>query len=121
MRRLILVSTAWLLLLGPLHDRASAHRAGDPPHQLYQMGDLTLENGKVITLIMTGTKDLLNPEWEPLEAAKYIRDVRTVPINPDSITGHFAAGGFIPADVEQINMETERLLDIVTQRGAKFQ
>ena len=75
---------------------------------------------KAKTLIMTGTKDLLNPEWEPLEAAKYIRDVRTVPINPDSITGHFAAGGFIPADVEQINMETERLLDIVTQRGAKL-
>jgi homoserine O-acetyltransferase len=75
---------------------------------------------KAKTLIMTGTKDLLNPEWEPLEAARYIRDVRTVPINPDSVTGHFAAGGFIPADVEQINMEVERLLDIVTQRGAKL-
>ena len=72
---------------------------------------------KAKTLIMTGTKDLLNPEWEPLEAARYIRDVRTVPINPDSVTGHFAAGGFIPADVEQINMEVERLLDIATQRG----
>ena len=75
---------------------------------------------KAKTLIMTGTKDLLNPEWEALEAARYIRDVRTVPINPDSVTGHFAAGGFIPADVEQINMEVERLLDIVTQRGAKL-
>ena len=75
---------------------------------------------KAKTLIMTGTKDLLNPEWEPLEAAKYIRDVRSVPINPDSVTGHFAAGGFIPADVEQINLEVERLLDIVTQRGARL-
>ena len=75
---------------------------------------------KAKTLIMTGRKDLLNPEWEALEAARYIRDVRTVPINPDSVTGHFAAGGFIPADVEQINMEVERLLDIVTQRGAKL-
>ena len=75
---------------------------------------------KAKTLIMTGTKDLLNPEWEALEAARYIRDVRTVPINPDSVTGHYAAGGFIPADVEQINREVEQLLDIVTQRGAKL-
>ena len=75
---------------------------------------------KAKTLIMTGTKDLLNPEWEALEAARYIRDVRTVPINPDSVTGHYAAGGFIPADVEQINRETERLLDVVTERGAKL-
>ena len=51
---------------------------------------------KAKTLIMTGVKDLLNPEWEALEAARYIRDVRTVTINPDSITGHFAAGGFLP-------------------------
>ena len=75
---------------------------------------------KAKTLIMTGTKDLLNPEWEALEAARYIRDVRTVPINPDSVTGHYAAGGFVPADVEQINREVERLLDIVTERGAKL-
>ncbi|HKA63526.1 MAG TPA: homoserine acetyltransferase, partial [Methylomirabilota bacterium] len=29
-------------------DLAWAHRPGDPPHQLYQMGDLTLESGQVI-------------------------------------------------------------------------
>jgi len=75
---------------------------------------------KAKTLIMTGTKDLLNPEYEALEASRYIRDVRTVPINPDSVTGHYAAGGFIPADVEQINIEVERLLDIVTQKGARL-
>ena len=69
---------------------------------------------------MTGVKFLLNPEWEPLEAARYIRDVRTVTINPDSITGHFAAGGVQPADVEQISVEVERFLDIVTQRGARL-
>ena len=65
-------------------------------------------------------RDLLNPEWEPLEAAKYIRDVRTVTISPDSITGHFAAGGFLAADVDQINGEVERILDIVTQRGTRL-
>jgi homoserine O-acetyltransferase len=79
-----------------------------------------LRSIKAKTLIMTGVKDLLNPEWEPLEAAKYIRDVRTVTINPDSVTGHFAAGGFLPADVDQINGEVERILDIVTQRGARL-
>jgi len=32
--------------LGP--SAAWAHRPTDPPHQLYQMGDLTLESGQVI-------------------------------------------------------------------------
>lgn len=79
-----------------------------------------LRSIKAKTLIMVGTKDLLNPEWEPLEAARYIRDVRAITINPDSITGHFAAGGFIPADVELINLEAGRFLDVVTQRGEKL-
>ncbi len=75
---------------------------------------------KAKTLIMTGVKDLLNPEWEPLEAARYIRDVRAVTINPESITGHYAAGGFRPADVEQINAEVAKFLDVVTQRGERL-
>ena len=79
-----------------------------------------LRSIKAKTLIMVGTKDLLNPEWEALEAARYIRDVRAITINADSITGHFAAGGFIPADVELINLETGRFLDVVTQRGEKL-
>ena len=66
---------------------------------------------KAKTLIMTGVKDLLNPEWEALEAARHIRDVRTISINPDSVTGHMAAGGFRPADVEQINAEVTKLLE----------
>ena len=75
---------------------------------------------KAKTLIMTGVKDLLNPEWEALEAARHIRDVRTVSINPDSVTGHMAAGGFRPADIEQINTEVARFLDAVTQGGARL-
>src|SRR2546426_11423595 len=75
---------------------------------------------KAKTLIMTGVKDLLNPEWEPLEAARYIRDVRTVTINPESITGHYAAGGFRPADVEQINDAVAKFLDVGTQRGERL-
>jgi homoserine O-acetyltransferase len=75
---------------------------------------------KAKTLIMTGVKDLLNPEWEALEAARYIRDVRTVSINPETVTGHMAAGGFRPADVEQINTEVARFLEVVTQRGERL-
>ena len=87
MRRLAVLLATWCALLGALAGVASAHRPGDPPHQLHQMS---------------------------------IHDLRTVPINPDSITGHYAAGGFLPADVEQINRETERLLDIVTERGTRL-
>jgi homoserine O-acetyltransferase len=75
---------------------------------------------KAKTLIMTGVKDLLNPEWEPLEAARHIRDVRTVTISPESVTGHFAAGGFRPADVEQINAEVAKFLDVVTRGGERL-
>jgi homoserine O-acetyltransferase len=75
---------------------------------------------KARTLIMTGVKDLLNPEWEALEAARHIRNVRTVTINPDSITGHMAAGGFRPADVEQINTEVAKFLDDLTRSGERL-
>jgi homoserine O-acetyltransferase len=85
-------------------------------------GDYTkaLRAIKAKTLIMVGVKDLLNPEWEPLEAARYIRDVRTVTINPSSVTGHAAAGGFLPADVDVMNTEIGQFLDLVTQRGEKL-
>ena len=43
---------------------------------------------KAKTLIMVGTKDLLNPEYEPQDAARFIRDVRTVTISPGTVTGH---------------------------------
>ncbi len=72
------------------------------------------------TLVMVGTKDLLNPEFEPLEAARHIRDVRVTAIRPDSVTGHYAAGGFVPADVEVINTEVGQFLDVVTERGARL-
>jgi homoserine O-acetyltransferase/O-succinyltransferase len=76
---------------------------------------------KAKTQILTGVKDLLNPEWEPLEAARYIRDVRYVSINPFSITGHLAAGGGFPADVDFLNREIGEFLDVVTARGQKLQ
>src|SRR5437016_6015028 len=75
---------------------------------------------KAKTLIMVGQKDLLNPEWEPVDAARYIRDVRVVTIRPEAITGHASAGGLFPADVDVLNTEIAGFLDVVTNRGAKL-
>src|SRR5499427_4942025 len=81
-------------------------------------GDLVkaLRTIKAKTLIMVGTKDLLNPEWEPQEAARYIRDVRVMTISPGTVTGHASAGGAFPADVDYLNREIGAFLDVVTER-----
>ncbi|MGA2994722.1 alpha/beta fold hydrolase [Bradyrhizobium sp.] len=71
------------------------------------------------TLIMTGTKDLLNPEFEPVAAAKNIANVKMMTISPGTVTGHASAGGAIPADVEFLNRETAAFLDGVTQSAAR--
>lgn len=75
---------------------------------------------KAKTLILAGQKDLLNPEWEPLEASRYIRDVRYVTIRPEATTGHASAGGLFPADVDFLNTEITGFLDVVTSRGARL-
>ena len=75
---------------------------------------------KAKTLILTGTKDLLNPEFEPIEAGKAIPGVRMMTISPGSVTGHASAGGGIPADVEFLNRETGAFLDGVTEGGKKM-
>jgi homoserine O-acetyltransferase len=66
---------------------------------------------KAKTLILTGTKDLLNPEFEPIEAGKSISGAKVMTISPGTVTGHAAAGGGIPADVEFLNRETRAFLD----------
>lgn len=75
---------------------------------------------KAKTLIMTGTKDLLNPEWEPQDAARFVRDVRVMTISPGTVTGHAAAGGAFPADVDFLNQEISSFLELVTNRGQKL-
>jgi homoserine O-acetyltransferase/O-succinyltransferase len=75
---------------------------------------------KAKTLIMTGTKDLLNPEFEPIEAARYIKDVRVMTISPGTVTGHASAGGVFPADVEYLNREITGFLDVVSDNGKKL-
>ena len=75
---------------------------------------------KAKTLILTGTKDLLNPEFEPQSAAPSIKDVRVITISPGTVTGHASAGGAFPVDVEFLNRETGTFLDAVTDHGKKL-
>jgi homoserine O-acetyltransferase/O-succinyltransferase len=74
---------------------------------------------KAKTLIMVGTKDLLNPEWEPVDAARSIHDARVVTISPGTVTGHASASGASPADAGFLNREVSAFLDLVTDRGQK--
>ncbi len=82
-------------------------------------GDLikALRAIKAKTLILLGSKDLLNPEYEARDAARFIRDVRVVTISPGTVTGHASAGGLFPADVDFLNRETGAFLDVVTGGG----
>jgi homoserine O-acetyltransferase len=70
---------------------------------------------KAKTLILTGTKDLLNPEFEPTEAGKNIPNVKMETISPGTVTGHASAGGFNPADVEFLNREVRSFLQDVVK------
>ena len=74
---------------------------------------------KAKTLILTGTKDLLNPEFEPIEAGKNIPGVKMMTISPGTVTGHASAGGFMPADVEFLNRETAAFLNTATPAAAR--
>jgi homoserine O-acetyltransferase len=72
------------------------------------------------TLILTGTKDLLNPEFEPTEMGKHIPGVTMMTISPGTVTGHASAAGLMPADVEFLNREVGAFLDGVTSGGKPF-
>jgi homoserine O-acetyltransferase/O-succinyltransferase len=72
---------------------------------------------KARTLILTGTKDLLNPEFEPQEAGKNIPHVKMMTINLGTVTGHASAGGAFPSDVEFLNRETRIFLNNVVGSG----
>jgi len=79
--------------------------------------DKALSSIKDKTLILTSTKDLLNPEFEPQAAARAIKNARVVTISPGTVTGHASAGGGFPADVEFLNREAASFLNGVTDRG----
>jgi homoserine O-acetyltransferase len=75
---------------------------------------------KAKTLILTGTKDLRTPEFEPTTMGKNIPNVTMTTISPGTVTGHASAGGAIPADVEFLNREAGAFLDGVTDGGKKL-
>jgi homoserine O-acetyltransferase/O-succinyltransferase len=68
---------------------------------------------KAKTLILTGTKDLLNPEFEPTEMSRNIPNVKLETISPGTVTGHASAGGFNAADVDFLNREVRGFLQTV--------
>jgi len=75
---------------------------------------------KAKTLILAGTGDLLNPEYEAMEVARYIPDVRYVPINDRRGMGHVSGGGISAPENELQNREVAAFLDVVTERGARL-
>jgi hypothetical protein len=45
---------------------------------------------------------------------------RSVTINHDAVTGHVGVGGVRRADVEEINTEVAKFLDMITYRGGRL-
>ena len=80
-----------------------------------------LKSIKAKTLILAGTGDLLNPEYEAQEAAHYIPDVRYIPINAQRPMGHVSGAGISAPENETQNREINSFLDVVTDRGKKIQ
>ena len=76
---------------------------------------------KAKTLILAGSGDLLNPEYEAMEAARYIADVRYVSINAQRPMGHVSGAGISGPENELQNREIAAFLDMVTERGRKLQ
>lgn len=74
---------------------------------------------KAKTLILTGTKDLLNPEFEPMEMGKSIPGVKMMTISPGTVTGHASAAGLNASDVEFLNREVGAFLDMISGRKVR--
>jgi homoserine O-acetyltransferase len=75
-----------------------------------------LSSIKAKTLILTGTKDLLNPEFEPTQMGTNIRSVKMETISPGTVTGHASAGGSNPSDVDFINREVRSFLTAAKEK-----
>ena len=67
---------------------------------------------KARTLILAGTGDLLNPEYEAMEAARYIADVRYLPINSQRALGHVSGAGISAPENELQNREIGAFLGL---------
>lgn len=80
-----------------------------------------LKSIKAKTLILAGTGDMLNPEFEAQEVAHFIGDVRYVPINAMRPMGHLSGAGARSPENEMQNREVAAFLDVVTERGKRLQ
>jgi homoserine O-acetyltransferase len=85
-------------------------------------GDMNRALGsiKAKTLILAGSTDLLNPEYEAMQAARQIRDVRYVAINDRRPMGHLSGAGATAPENEVQNREIAAFLDALAQ-GRKAQ
>ena len=80
-----------------------------------------LKSIKAKTLVLAGTGDLLNPEFDAIEVAQYVPDVRYLAINPHRPMGHASAANISAPEGEMQNREIGAFLDVVTDRGRKIQ
>ncbi len=81
-----------------------AHDIGTTPgmHGDYYQA---LRSIRARTLILAGVGDLLNPEPEALEAARYINGAQYESIEPRWPSGHFSAAGVTQPEVDFQNRE----------------
>ena len=64
---------------------------------------------------------MLNPEDDAMEAARYIGDVRYVPINGHRAMGHVSGVGISAPENELQNRAVGGFLDVMTGRSRKIQ
>jgi homoserine O-acetyltransferase/O-succinyltransferase len=69
-----------------------------------------LKSIKARTLILAGTGDLLNPESDAKESAKYIPNVKYVAINDAAPMGHLSGAGATPNENEVQNKAIKQFL-----------
>jgi homoserine O-acetyltransferase len=69
-----------------------------------------LKSIKARTLILAGTGDLLNPESDAKESAKYIPQVKYVAINEVAPMGHLSGAGVTPNENEVQNKAIKQFL-----------
>lgn len=69
-----------------------------------------LKSIKAETLILAGTGDLLNPETDVKESAKYIPKAKYVAINDEVPMGHLSGAGATPNENEVQNKSIMQFL-----------
>ncbi len=74
---------------------------------------------KAKTLILAGSTDLLNPEYEAVRAARQIKDARYVAINGKRPLGHLSGAGATAPESDMQNREIAAFLDSLGKDGRK--